>query len=233
MNRNWRRDKTSAHNPRITSEGSSDRPEGVSRTAFFKHGDMTRSEVASRRSIAKFLSEEAPETADRDAETQNLLYGKLINYAFFLLGRRRYTYKEMADKLKRKCAQHFAENFGAVECKGTAAKVLNRLVELKYINDDEYVADFISSRMKLRPKGKRGLTFELRKKGICGEMVEKYFEENPIDEDETAMRLAREKLEKLGKLPQEKKRSKIIMFLNSRGFNAHTIYEVIDKIFNQ
>ena len=157
-----------------------------------------------------------------------------MDYALTLLGHRRYTSCEIKDKLEKKCNREFRENFDEKECRAAITKVLNRLTELKYLDDDEYAADFIANRIKLKPKGRYGLVYELKKKGINPAAVDKYFEENSIHEEEIALKIAREKLGRLNiSLPEEKKRSKIIMFLNSRGFNPHIIYEVMDKIFNK
>lgn len=156
-----------------------------------------------------------------------------MDYALFLLGRKRYTKNELLHAVEKRCAKKFGKECEKSCCGEIAAKIIERIKELKYINDEEYIEDFVGSRLRLRPKGVKALKYELKKKGIEKADIEKYFGENLIDEESAAARIALEKLKRLGRFPEEKKRAKIIMMLNSRGFNAHVIYETINKIFNQ
>lgn len=171
--------------------------------------------------------------------TPTAIYEKLMSYALFILGVRRYTNHEMREKLKKWCKKKFgggAEDSGAagdkLEYEPAILRVINRLEELKYLNDEEYLQDFVRNRMQLRPRGVGALKYELRKKGITSDAIEKYFSENEIDEMEVAMRLATAKFEKLERVPEQKKFSKIAMFLNSRGFKPHTIYEILNNLKN-
>lgn len=169
------------------------------------------------------------------------IYEKLMSYAFFVLGVRRLTSHEMREKLKRRCkekfgSQRFAEQSAkkivspeaqtAIEC------VINRLTELKYLNDEEYLADFVRNRLALKPRGIGALKYELRKKGISQAAIEKYFSENEIDEMEVAGRITESKLARMKRVPEQKKFSKIAMLLNSRGFKPHTIYEILNNLKN-
>lgn len=163
-------------------------------------------------------------------ESLDKVYERLMSYALFLLGRRRFTSQEMEDRLKKRMKKLEIEEELA---KKTINKVIVRLIELNLINDESYVKDFIESRMEIRPRGIMGLKYELKKKGIKLSDIEKYFSENEIDEESFALKLAEQKLSHMARISEEKKRSKIIMFLSSRGFKSQTIYDIIEKIFNQ
>ena len=71
-------------------------------------------------------------------------YEILIEYALKLISRKRYTQKEIEKKLKGK---EFAKG-------DDIDKVIARLKEYKYINDDEYAKDFIDNRARFSPRGK-------------------------------------------------------------------------------
>lgn len=181
----------------------------------------------------------AKENGDGGSASNEAVYQKLMNYALFILGVRRYTNYEMREKLKKWCKKKFgggAGNGGAagdeLECEPTISRVIGRLEELKYLNDEEYLADFVRNRMQLRPRGIGALRYELRKKGIERDLIEKYFSENEIDEMKVALDLAQRKLAHMKRIPEQKKFSKIAMLLNSRGFKPHTIYEILNNLKN-
>ncbi|HBB02868.1 MAG: regulatory protein RecX, regulatory protein [Candidatus Peregrinibacteria bacterium GW2011_GWF2_38_29] len=170
-------------------------------------------------------------------------YERLMSYALFLLGIRRLTSQEMVLRLRKRLKKYGGgaenedcENAEALAEKTAAAneeaieKVIERLKELKYINDTEYLSDFVENRLKLKPKGVRGIKFELMKKGIKNEDIDKYFSENEIDESGIALELAERKMKSLARVPKEKQKSRLIMFLTSRGFKGQTVYDTIEKI---
>ncbi|KKQ71844.1 MAG: regulatory protein RecX, regulatory protein [Candidatus Peregrinibacteria bacterium GW2011_GWC2_39_14] len=182
-------------------------------------------------------------------------YEKLMGYALFLLGIRRLTSQEMVLRLRKRLKKYgraagngeniddVAENANGADAEDSAKKtavanetaiekVIERLKELKYINDTEYLSDFVENRLKLKPKGVRGMKFELMKKGIKNEDIDKYFSENEIDETGIALDLAERKMKSLARVPKDKQKSRLIMFLTSRGFKGQTVYDIIDKLFN-
>ncbi|MFA6549890.1 MAG: regulatory protein RecX [Candidatus Gracilibacteria bacterium] len=170
-------------------------------------------------------------------------YERLMSYALFLLGIRRLTSQEMILRLKKRLKRHGGdaeneENIDgaaektAAENEDAITKVIERLKELKYINDTEYLNDFVENRLKLKPKGVRGMKFELMKKGIKNEDIDKYFSENEIDESGIALEIAERKMKSLSRVPKDKQKSRLIMFLTSRGFKGQTVYDTIDKLFN-
>jgi len=146
-------------------------------------------------------------------------YEILIEYALKLISRKRYTQKEIEKKLKGK---EFAKG-------DDIEKVIARLKEYKYINDDEYAKDFIDNRARFAPRGKRLMAFELRKKGVSKEIVKKAIFESDIDELELAKQILKRKQNTLKKLTDQKRKEKIFMILASKGFNFDTIYKVADE----
>ena len=87
-------------------------------------------------------------------------YDRAWNYVLWLLGRQAYTTGQLKDKLSRK---------GATE--ETVTKVLEKLVELKLVDDALYAEAFVRSRS--RSKGAIRLRQELFRKGVAEPDVDK------------------------------------------------------------
>lgn len=143
-------------------------------------------------------------------------YEILMEYALKLISRKRYTQKEIEKKLKGK---EFAAD-------GDIKKVIVRLKEYKYINDDEYAKDFIENRAKFSPRGKRLMALELRQKGVSSETVKKAVSESGVNELELAEQILKRRQNTLKKLTGQKRREKIFTILASKGFDFDTIYKV-------
>ncbi|MFA5821406.1 MAG: regulatory protein RecX, partial [Candidatus Gracilibacteria bacterium] len=110
-----------------------------------------------------------------------LNYEKLLQYGLKIVSRKRYTEAEMKAKLEL-----FFKKKGMVGTE-VIAKVIGRLEELNYLNDEEYARSYISDRVRFRPKGKFLLKRELTKKGVAKELIEKTIDSLEIDEYEMAM----------------------------------------------
>lgn len=159
-------------------------------------------------------------------------YEKLMQYAFHILSRKRYTVKEMSEKLaeylrKRK---KLMENDGSEGAKLVSAAVL-RLSELGYLDDASYTRDYLTQRIKLRPRGKFLLRRELAIKGIDKAIIEKELEACEIDEFEAAKAMLIKKINGWAKYDQKKQKSKAYSLLASKGFGQDAIYRAIESCY--
>lgn len=152
-------------------------------------------------------------------------YDKLMRYAFGILSKKRYTAFELQKKLELYCKKH------DINLEYTVPSLL-RLEELNYINDEQFARDYVSQRIRLKPKGVFLLKRELRHKGINKEIIETLFNEIDIDEFGLAKSLLVQQMKKWLKLPTQKQKAKAFQFLGSRGFAADTIYKIIDSCYN-
>lgn len=157
----------------------------------------------------------------------NEAYDKLMQYALRILSKKRYTVSEMRNKLwqyaKRRKAL-YKEDFD---------RIIERLKELKYLDDDQYIQDYVAERIKIRPRGRRLLMLELRYKGIPQDLVKAAFEEIEIDEERVACVLLTKRVKRWQKLPREKQRMKAYQLLYSRGFGRDAIYKALDACYNR
>ena len=102
-------------------------------------------------------------------------------------------------------------------------KITERLYERGLLDDEKFAESFVRSRANLRNFSIRKMKFELVKKGIAGEIIEKVLYKNEdFDEDES-----------LGKLIIKKRKSydseqKLIAYLSRQGFSYDKIRRALD-----
>lgn len=145
-------------------------------------------------------------------------YERAWNYTLWLLGRQAYTTGQLKDKLVRK---------GATE--STIIKVLEKLAELKLVDDALYAETFVRTRS--RNKGAIRLRQELFRKGVAEPLVDKAVGE--LDEDtqlESAAALAQKNLWRWKGEPRERY-AKAYAFLARRGFPAEVVRAALEQIF--
>ncbi|MEK7504273.1 MAG: regulatory protein RecX [Patescibacteria group bacterium] len=122
-----------------------------------------------------------------------------LESAFHFLSFRSRSEKEMRDYLQKK-------EFSQID------ETIEKLKNLDFINDNKFTQEFIESRSKNKPKGKKALMIELARKGIKIENIE-------IDEKELATKAISRK--------SFKSKEQMQRFLYSRGFSWDTIIGII------
>lgn len=152
-----------------------------------------------------------------------------------LLARRAYSAAQLRKKLverlrKREAASDVA---GSAECDA----VIARLHELNYLNDLHYAERWVEERSRLKPRGKRLLTQELRLKGISPETIAQVWEGDrgrlfAEDEVRLAEQVAKKKRGQLeGKHQGRELKNRLFRHLSSRGFSYGTIGKVVERFF--
>lgn len=121
-------------------------------------------------------------------------FGKLLNKAINFLSFRPRSEWEIKRKFK-------------------SEELIKKLKELRLIDDEVFTKWYVEQRNTFRPKGRRMLEMELRRKGI----------KTKVETDLSEMELAKRALKKKKFLDKEKS----IRFLASRGFSWETIEDVI------
>ena len=138
-----------------------------------------------------------------------------LNSALSLLSRRPYSQKEVFDHLIRYWPE--ADTQGAI----------NKLKELKFIDDKEFATWYTQSRLRSRPMSAKLLTLELKKKGITIN-----YELITTSEADLAEKAMEKKIEKWKKLPHREFKTKASRYLQSRGFAWDTIETILKKEYN-
>ena len=99
-------------------------------------------------------------------------------YAMRLLGYRAYTQKEIGDKL---ATRGYAQR--AIE------QTLSTLERLNLIDDALFARQFVAQRLRSRPAGRKGLAFDLARRGVPSEVIERVLDEALSDVDVENMAL--------------------------------------------
>jgi len=113
--------------------------------------------------------------------------------------------------------------------------VKGKLFQLKLINDEDFARQWLSSRTNSRLAGRSQVRFELIKKGIDKEIIDRLLtEERSLTTEELlAEKLCLKKLEKLKNLPFPEKKEKLFGLLARRGFSSQTVIKTIDKLIKK
>lgn len=148
-------------------------------------------------------------------------FQKVLNKTFRLISRRPRSEKEIRDYLKRKKSP-----LRLIE------EVIKKLKKLKQIDDSTFASWWVEQRSTFRPRGKFGLTMELRQKGVDKEIIKKVVEEK-VEELPLAKKLAQKKFKSYKNLPREERYQKMSAFLARRGFSWETIKKVVAKFLEE
>lgn len=146
-------------------------------------------------------------------------YKKAFNYSLNLLAKYYKTKHELIKKLKEK--EYNAD---------TINSVIEKLMELGYLNDEMYVEDYIRSKQGSNQTiNKKTLYNKLLQKGIDRELIQDSLENAHIDEYDIAMKAAEKKLKSLKGNSREKK-AKLYSYLYGKGFEYETCSKIIECI---
>ncbi|MBN2284833.1 MAG: RecX family transcriptional regulator [Tissierellales bacterium] len=147
---------------------------------------------------------------------------KALNAALNLLSYQQRTLHEIDERLKAK---------GYDE--GIIGIILDKLVEVGYLNDEKYVADFIRDKIKLKKYGSLKIRHQLMNRGIDQELISNGLEK--IEELEmlnNAKTLIRKKAVTLKDLEEHKKKARLYRYLAGKGYDYPLIHKAINE-FNE
>jgi len=100
------------------------------------------------------------------------------------------------------------------------------------LNDQEFAQAWVENRNTFRPRSRRVIAMELRRKGLDDETVQKVLSEN-TDEQTLAMDAARKYLRKVQSLAWQEFRQKLGGFLGRRGFSYDVCAQVVRSLWNE
>jgi len=150
----------------------------------------------------------------------------LSNLAFFYLKFRPRTIKETRNHLYKKVSTtHWSHE--AVD------KVIDHLIELKFLDDKVFIDFLVRSRTGIKTKGIYAIKQELFRFGVDRELVDEYFSKTEINEEELAEKALLRRWEIIKNLPKQKRFEKALSYLRSRGFSFDICRTVIKKMENK
>ncbi len=150
----------------------------------------------------------------------------LLNIAFFYLKFRPRTIKETREHLYKKVrTTHWSHE--AVD------KVIDHLIELKFLDDKTFIDFLVRSRTATKVKGIFAIKQELNRFGVDKELVDEYFSNTEINEEELAEKFLSSRWPRLKSLPKQKRFEKSLSLLQRRGFNYETSKKAIEDLINK
>lgn len=147
----------------------------------------------------------------------------LLNIAFFYLKFRPRTIKETRDYLYKKVrTTHWSHE--AVD------KVINHLIERKFLDDKEFINYLVTSRTRTKVKGIYAIKQELNRFGVDKELIDEHFSKTEINEEILAEKILSSRWPRLKNLPKQKRFEKAMSLLQRRGFNFEISRKTIEKL---
>jgi regulatory protein len=107
--------------------------------------------------------------------------------------------------------------------------ILEKLAQSGMVNDAQFAQAWVENRSAFRPRSRRALTFELRRRGVDPNIIEQSIA--VVDEDALAYEAARKQAGKLRGLDWQLYRQKMFGFLARRGFNYEVSAAVISRVW--
>lgn len=142
-------------------------------------------------------------------------YDKLMARALKLLSLKPRTVADMRQRLREKASGKEA----------VVQRVIDRLRELNYLNDEQFAADYSRSRLQLKPLGRRRLARELTQKKVPQPIIEAILDQvyQTSDEDLLIDRAIRKRLRRRGhpRTPQQAKN--LFDYLMRLGFDYEPV----------
>ncbi len=154
----------------------------------------------------------------------NPYYELLVNAAIRYVSFRPRSKKELTDFLNKKLTRW--EVSGA----GLLAKVIDRMEELGYADDEKFAEWWVAQRTEFKPKGNRYIQMELKGKGVPDAVIASVLAHRGSGSLLAAARQAvAKKMTLWAKLPTLARKKKIYDYLGRRGFDFETIRKLIDE----
>lgn len=152
------------------------------------------------------------------------VYDKALRQAMNRLNRRAMSRRDLDKKLERLEYEHAVRE-----------QVLDRLTEMKFLDDEAYARALIDSTLRRKPAGPQLLRQKLYQKGIGRSLIEKLVGEATDAQDLApgAVDLARKKLRSMQRLDIDTRKRRLYGLLARRGFNPDTISSVMAELADE
>lgn len=110
--------------------------------------------------------------------------------------------------------------------------VIGHLIQLGYLNDEQFARDWAASRVRSRGFGRRRLEQELRIKGIGSDLIRETLGTlfSDASEADIARKEADKKLKTLARFEPEVRKRRLAGFLERKGFSSDIIRAIIHAI---
>ncbi len=172
--------------------------------------------VAAWLKVGQTLSDE--KIADLQAQdAREMAYQRALNFL---------SYRDRSlDEIRQNLKKHAVPD-------DIIAETLQRLQTQGFADDARFARLWVENRNTFRPRGRRALAQELRRKGIARETIETVLAENTPDEM-LAYQAGRKRARRYAALPWEEFRRKMSGFLARRGFSYAVIAPLLPRLWQE
>jgi regulatory protein len=108
-------------------------------------------------------------------------------------------------------------------------QLIERLREEHLLNDEQFAQDWVANRSEFRPRSRRALTVELRRKGLTEADIRSATE--AVNEESLAYAAAQKRVRRLEGLEWIEFRKKLSEFLARRGFGYEVIAPTVKRLW--
>ncbi|MBI4062561.1 regulatory protein RecX [Candidatus Gottesmanbacteria bacterium] len=148
-------------------------------------------------------------------------YQRLLDSAFRFISFRPRSEKEIQDFLIKKLKTWKMYGPELVE------KIVKRLMELGYVDDEKFVRWWVEQRQGRKPKGMQLIIYELLSKGIARNVIEHVLSSEIGNQAELAKKALQPKVKTV------KDKNKLMGFLERRGFDRSTARSAVDALLGK
>lgn len=131
-----------------------------------------------------------------------------------------------SDKTELELRRKLKDGYYPEEAIDAAVKLL---MDYRYVDDENYAERYVETQGN--KKSKRQLSFDLERKGIGRDTIERLLEENPVDEDAQIRKFLQKKHYESGKM-ESKEVAKLTAALGRKGFSFEAIRRVMSEDFD-
>lgn len=110
-------------------------------------------------------------------------------------------------------------------------EVLVRLRRAGLADDGAFANYWVENRAEFRPRSKRALLAELKRKGVVGDALKEALV--GVNDAEAAYQVAAQRARRLRTLPRLEFRRKLGQFLARRGFDYETIEPILERVWTE
>ena len=107
--------------------------------------------------------------------------------------------------------------------------IMSELKEKRYVDDKEFASQWIELRGESKPRSKKNIKFELRKKGISGEIIDDALDKAP-DDLEMAIRLGKKYLNRYSAINDDEFRKKMTGVFSRRAFTYSIVKDALEEL---
>lgn len=110
-------------------------------------------------------------------------------------------------------------------------QTIARLRDERLLDDGQFARTWVANRSEFRPRSRRALGIELRRKGLTDPEIESAT--RAVDEASLAYAAAQKRLPRLAGMDWQEFRKKLSEFLARRGFEYEVISQTVKRLWNE